>query len=105
MRETGLEVLIRAIFLTGQILVTGQQQATEPPQVTGLLQVIRLQQETGLVPGPGPNLPQNRIMYMPEETGMYTEEIIMAMFSSEAMVSGVVADLPDPEIVQETSSR
>jgi hypothetical protein len=89
-------VLTRAIFLTGQILVTGPQRVIELP-------LVRPLQETGLVPGPGPNLPQNRIMYMPEETGMYTEEIIMAMFSSEAMVSGVVADLPDPEIVQEVS--
>lgn len=98
MRETGLEVLIRELFQ-----ITGQQQATEPPQVTGLLQVIRLQQETGQEAGPGPNLPLSKIMYMPEETGMYTEEIIMAMFSNVAMDSGVAADLLEPGIDQVAS--
>jgi hypothetical protein len=72
---------------------------------TGPQQVIEQLQETGPPPAPEPNLPPGKIMYMPEETGMYTEEIIMVMFSNEAMVSGVVTVLRDLLTGPEASSR
>jgi hypothetical protein len=84
-------VLIRAIFQTGQILETGLYRVTEPLPGTGLPQAIRLLWPTGLVTVPEHNLPPGKIMYMPEETVMYTEEIIMEMFNNEAMANGAAA--------------
>ena len=99
MPETGQVVLTRVQFQT-----TGLLRVTGPQPGTGQLPVRPLQ-ETGLVAEPGPSPQPGKIMYMPEETGMYTVGIIMAIFSSEAMVSGVVADHQDPQTVQEANSR
>ena len=103
MQEIEPGARIRVLYqIIGRQQVIGPRQETGPQRVTGRLPARSLP-ETGPVAVPEPSPPLSKTMYMQEETGMYTEEIIMGMFSNEIMVSGVAADQPGPEIAQAVS--
>ena len=93
MQETGQVVLTRVPLST-----------TGPPPETGHLPVRPLQ-ETEQGAEQEPNPPPGKIMYMPEETGMCTEEIITEIFNSVVMASGVAIDLQVLQIDPEASNR
>ena len=93
MQETGPVVLIREQFPT-----TGPQRVTE-------LRPVKRGPVTGQEVVSDLNHPTGRIMFMPEETGMSTEEITMAIYNNGTMVNGVVVVLRDPPTVQGVSSR